>query len=89
MGDKFNYVSNSTATEFARFVIEKKGEECYQKIMNDISYLNDNKATFAFLGENEKYHLMSIGITNLELFKAPLSHIENISKSNLITNSYK
>ena len=73
--NKFNFISDSTATEFARYILEKHGEKIYNILLMDINYIIKNKEDFTYITDNGLLNLKTIGVYNIILFKTPISKL--------------
>ena len=73
--NKFNFISDSTATEFARYILEKHGEKIYNILLMDINYIIKNKEDFTYITDNGLLNLKTIGVYNSILFKTSISKL--------------
>lgn len=73
--NKFNFISDSTSTEFARYILEKQGEKIYNILLSDINYIIKNKENFTYITDNGLLNLKTIGVYNNILFKTPISEL--------------
>jgi hypothetical protein len=73
--NKFNFISDSTSIEFARYILEKQGEKIYNILLSDINYIIKNKENFTYITDNGLLNLKTIGVYNNILFKTPISEL--------------